>query len=238
MKCEYAKGSNSIAIMQPYFFPYIGYFQLIQAVDLFIIYDDVNYINRGYVNRNSILVNGVAHQITLALSHASQNKPINKIEIDSNANKILKTIEMAYKKSPQFENVFPMLRDVLLTTEKNLAKMLSSSLQVITHYLGLKTKFVLSSTIDKDNTLKSGDKLIEVCRQLGISNYVNSIGGQVLYDKSFFKQRNVDLFFLKTLPFTYKQFNNTFIPNLSIIDLLMFNEKEQLLHALQQYTLI
>lgn len=224
--------------MQPYFFPYIAYFQLICAVDMFVIYDDVNYINKGYINRNSILMNGVAHQITLSLSGASQNKLINQIEMYDNAGKILKTIEMVYKKAPYFNAVFPLLHKILITPEKNLSKILQNSLEIISEYMGLKTNFVLSSGIEKDNTLKGGDKLIEICHKLNMTQYINSIGGQALYDKPTFKQKNIDLFFLKTLPFSYQQFNHVFVPNLSIIDVLMFNEKEQLLRGLQQYELI
>ena len=236
-KCHYREG-KSIAIMQPYFFPYIGYFQLIKAVDVFIIYDDVNYINKGYINRNSILVNRQAHKITLALLGASQNKLINEIEISNNGSKILKTIEMAYKKAPFFNEVFSILNNIFTNKEKNLAKFIGDSLQVITSSLGLSANFLYSSEIEKNNTLTAQYKIIEICKKLGITTYVNAIGGQQLYDLVTFKKHNIDLFFIKSQSQQYKQFKNVFVPNLSIIDILMFNERSHILSMLEQYELL
>src|SRR3990167_1351073 len=233
-KCH-SYGAKSIAIMQPYFFPYIGYFQLLKAVDFFIIYDDVNYINKGYINRNSILVNMQAHKITLALLGASQNKLINEIEIGDNASKILKTIELAYKNAPFFSEVFPILNNIFMNKEKNLAKFIGNSLRVIASSLGLHTNILYSSEIEKNNTLSAQYKIIEICKKLGISIYINAIGGQQLYDPTAFKNQNIDLFFIKSKPQQYKQFKNTFVPDLSMIDIMMFNEKPYILNMLEQY---
>ncbi|MDR6194877.1 WbqC family protein [Siphonobacter sp. SORGH_AS_0500] len=100
----------TLAIMQPYLFPYIGYFQLLNAVDKFVIYDDVAFINRGWINRNSILNNGKAQLFTVPLKEASQNKLIHEISIDTDQkwrDKLLKTIQQNYKKAPHFAAVFP-----------------------------------------------------------------------------------------------------------------------------------
>lgn len=230
--------AKSIAIMQPYFFPYLGYFQLIKAVDVFVIYDDVNYINKGYINRNSILLSGQSHKITLALLGASQNKLINEIKISNNAKKILKKIEMAYKKAPQFNEIFSMLKNILLHEETNLSKFIGYSLQVISNYLELNTKLLFSSEQEKDNALRAQAKILDICKRMEISTYINAIGGRELYDKATFKKQNLDLYFIKTRPQQYKQFSNEFVPNLSIIDVLMFNQKELVIKMLDQYELI
>ncbi|WP_277640152.1 WbqC family protein [Wolinella succinogenes] len=228
----------TIAIMQPYLFPYIGYWQLINAVDTFVIYDDVNYINKGYINRNSILINGKSQQITLELIGASQNKLINEIEVGNNSQKLLKTIEMSYKKAPFFEIVFPIISDILNQKEKNLAKFIGYSLEKISTYLEIDTKFIYSSDIKKDNTLKAQNKILDICKRLNASTYINAIGGQKLYCKAQFQEQNIELYFLKTDIMEYKQFKNDFIPYLSIVDVLMFNRIDEAKIMLSQFTKI
>ena len=169
-----------LAIMQPYFFPYIGYWQLIDAVNVFVIFDDVNFIKKGYINRNSILIGGKFQQITLGLIGASQNKQINEIDIGDNSKKLLKTIEMAYKKAPYFNEIFPILENILNQDEKNLAKFIGYSLQKISTYLNTDTKFIYSSDIEKDNNLKAEDKILDICKTLSVSHYINAIGGKKL----------------------------------------------------------
>ena len=217
-----------IAIMQPYLFPYLGYWQLIASVDTFVIYDNVHYINKGYINRNYILVDAQAHRITLALIAASQNKLINEIEIGNNAPTLLKTIEMAYKRAPYFEEIFPLITSILECPEKNLAKFVSNSIQKISDFLEINTKFIYSSDIEKEKSLTAQEKTIHICKQLGASTYINAINGQKLYDKQWFTERGVELYFVETSFAEYKQFGHPFVPRLSIIDLLMFNSKEEI----------
>lgn len=228
----------TLAIMQPYFFPYIGYWQLIKAVDIFVIYDDVNYINKGYINRNSILVGNKSQKFTLELIGASQNKLINEIEVGSNSKKLLKTIEIAYKKAPYFSDIFPMIEDILNNKEKGLARFIGHSLVQISDYLKLNTKFIYSSDIKKENSLKAQDKIIDICKKLEAIDYINAIGGQELYNKEKFKEQNLNLNFLKTELTEYKQFKNDFIPYLSIIDILMFNRLSEVNQLLRKYELI
>lgn len=227
-----------IAIMQPYFFPYLGYWQLLGAVDKFVIYDDVNYFRKGFINRNSILVNGRSSLITLELKGASQNKKINNIEVGANSGKILKTIEYSYKKSVFFESIFPLILKIINNNEDNLAKYLSYSLDEISSYLELETKIYLSSKINKNNALKGEDKILAICESLGAKVYINSIGGTDLYKKENFFRKDIDLRFLKPEPLSYKQYSKSFIPNLSIIDVLMFNSKEDIKLMLTKYFLI
>mgnify|MGYP002630765850 CR=1 FL=1 len=228
----------TVAIMQPYFSPYIGYWQLINVVDTFVIYDDVNYIKQGYINRNSILIGDKAHRITLEVIGASSNSLINQVIVGSNRKKLLKGIDQAYKKAPEYEKVFPFLQIILENPEKNLAKFIGNSIQEISNYLKLNTKIIYSSTIEKNNSLKAQDKVLSICEQLGASRYINSIGGQDLYSKKDFRIKHVELNFLQTELIDYKQFKNEFVPHLSIIDVMMFNSVDSINKMLNRYKLI
>ena len=230
-----------VAIMQPYIFPYIGYFQLINAVDEFVVYDDVNFIKRGWINRNNILQNSKALLFSIPLIEASQNKQINEIHIFTDSNwkqKLLRSIELSYKKAPFFQKVFLLLEEIILNDETNLSRYLISSLQKISSYLKMSTIFKISSELDKNIDLKGQDKIIDICKNLKATNYTNAIGGLDLYDKSSFENNNIGLNFLKTTNINYSQFGNDFVPYLSIIDVLMFNPLEEIQSMLNQYELI
>ena len=228
----------TVAIMQPYLFPYIGYWQLINAVDTFVIYDDVNFIKQGYINRNSILSNGKSQVITMELIGASSNKLINEIEVGNNRSKLSKTIKQNYVKARYFEVVYPLIENILNQNEKNLGKFIGYSLEQISNYLEINTKFIYSSDIEKDNALKTQDKVLEICNILKADKYINAIGGQELYNKEIFKENGMELNFLKTELVEYKQFKNDFVPYLSIIDVLMFNSKDEIKEMLKRYELI
>lgn len=229
-----------IAIMQPYFLPYIGYFQLINAVDVFVIYDDVNYIKKGWINRNTILVNGKGFLFNIPLQEISQNKIINQISIEENSNwkkNLLKTIALSYKKAPFFAEVFPIVENIILQEEKNLAKFLTYSLREICNFLSISTSIVNSSEIEKNNDLKAQNKIIEICKIKEADSYINAIGGTALYDKGAFKKSGLSLNFIKPKAIIYPQFKNEFIPWLSVIDIMMFNSPEQIKNFLMQYDL-
>lgn len=228
-------------IMQPYLFPYLGYWQMIASADVFVVFDDVNFIKRGWINRNNILLNGQAHLFTLPLEEASQNKLINQIDIthdDKAKQKILKTIESAYKKAPYFNDVFPLISEVMNYQEHNLVKFLWHQFETVFVYLGVDTRLELSSAIQKDNSLKAQDKIIDICRRLGTTHYVNAIGGQNLYDKERFIKENMQLSFIKMNEIVYPQFKNEFVPCLSIIDVLMFNDKDRMRQMLKKFSLV
>lgn len=229
-----------LGIMQPYFFPYIGYWQLINAVDKYVVYDDVNYIKGGWINRNNILLNGSKHLITLPLEDASSFKLINEISITKNAvlkNKLIKTIKSAYLKAPYFETIMPILESLILDNS-NIAMLNYNIILVIKNYLNLDTEILLSSQIKKDNNLKAQDKVIHIAHLLGAKEYINAIGGQELYSKEDFKQENIKLSFLKTNEIKYKQFKNEFVPNLSFIDVLMFNSPQEIKEMLNDFELL
>ena len=230
-----------VGIMQPYFLPYIGYWQLINAVDKYVIYDDVNFIKGGWINRNRILMNNEPKLFNIQMQGASPNKLINQIEILPNnvwKEKLLKTIENCYRKSPYYNEVYPIIEDIIKFDEKNLSKYIENSIMKICEYLDIKTKLITSSTINKNNELKGQDKVIEICKILGASEYYNAIGGQSLYSYGDFENSGIKLSFLQTDKVEYNQFNDDFIANLSIIDVMMFNSVEKIKIMLNEYELI
>ena len=227
----------NVAIMQPYFLPYIGYWQLINAVDIFVMFDDVNFIKKGYINRNVMLGVDQPQRFTLELVGASQNKLINEISVGNNCKKLKRSIEISYRKAPFFDTVFPVLEDILNQDEKNLAKFLAYSLRIISKYLSLDTIFIYSSEIDKDSNLKSQEKIIDICRKRNAVRYINAIGGQDLYQKEMFSQHGIELNYLESEMAEYAQFKDGFIPYLSIIDILMFNDKGDVKNMLNNYSL-
>ena len=228
-----------LGIMQPYFLPYIGYFQLIKAVDKYVIYDDVNFIKRGWINRNNILLNGQSFLFTLNLLEASQNKLINETFVSDDQSKLLKTLHTAYKKAPRFSSVFPIVEKIFGYEDKNLARFVGNSLTQIAGYLQFDTEFIYSSDIkEKNHSLKSQDKILNICTVMGATQYINAIGGMELYSKERFAECDIKLSFLKSQPIEYKQFNNSFVPWLSILDVLMFNSVEETNRLLEQYELI
>jgi len=224
--------------MQPYFLPYIGYFQLMNAVDIFVFYDDVTFIKQGWINRNRILLHGKDFLFTLELKGASSFKKINTIEVGNKRSKLLKTFRIAYKKAPFFNNIEPLLCSIFESTQCNLSQYIIDSHKLITNYLEINTKFLTSSETEKNNLLKGKDKVLELCANLGANSYINSSGGRGLYSKVDFAKANIKLSFLRSQNIGYKQFTNDFIPGLSIIDVMMFNSVETIREMLNWYELV
>ncbi|CDD67911.1 wbnG protein [Eggerthella sp. CAG:368] len=230
-----------LGIMQPYFVPYIGYWQLLAAVDKYVVYDDVNYIKGGWINRNRTLVNGKPAYFNLPIIGASSNKLINEISvnIDSRAiGKCLRGLEASYRKAPYYKDVYPVFEKILTFQEDNLARFLLNSFVVVMDYLSVNTELIMSSDLKKDNSLHAQDKVLHICELLGATEYYNAIGGQELYSFDAFDSKKINLKFLKTDEIAYKQFKNDFCPNLSIIDVLMFNSVEAVKGFLDSYSLI
>jgi hypothetical protein len=213
-----------IGIMQPYFFPYIGYFQLINAVDKFIIYDDVNFINRGWINRNRILINGKESFITIPLHDASQNKLINQIEILNETKwkvKILRSIEQNYKKAPHFSIVFELIYTIINKGYTHISTLNLESIQTVCDYLELNTKIVSSSTHYENKNLSGQSRIIDICQKERANQYINPIGGVELYNRKLFEEKKIRLNFIHPTSVPYPQTVNCFTPYLSIIDILM-----------------
>ena len=232
-----------LAIMQPYVFPYIGYFQLINHVDQFVIYDDVQYINRGWINRNRILVNGQAKYFTLPVKKADRSLPINQRELadefGSQKDSILRQIDTAYNKAPYYADVATLIKECFDFPEKNVALFVANSIRQFCQFLDIDTRFVVSSELQKPSGLKGEDHILEINKILGSTNYINPIGGTELYDHDRFAENGISLQFLETRGIEYPQFPKfEFVPFLSIIDVLMFNDKTKISELLGEFDLI
>lgn len=226
-----------LAVMQPYLFPYIGYFQLIYAADLFLIYDDVAYIKQGYINRNRILSANGATRFTIPVPGASSNKLISELAFSEDVGKILRTIEQSYSKAPHFEEVFPMIRRALELDDRSIASVCQKSFEDIFSYLGLEKQFKKTSELDYDRSASARDRLIALCQQFGADSYINAPGGRKLYAKQDFAEKEIDLKFVDSLSVEYSQGNAEFVPNLSIIDVLMHCSPEEVKRLLSRYEL-
>ena len=231
-----------LAIMQPYLFPYLGYFQLINAVDKFVISDDVNYIKKGWINRNYILINNNANMFTVPLKKASSNKLIKNIELATSEKwkkKFLKTIQFAYEQAPYFEKVYSIIHEVINTPADLIIKWHLKSIYLIKKYLDIETEIIESEAKYQNREMNSQDIIIDICKKEKSSDYINAIGGRKLYDKEYFKNHKINLYFIKTNEdIKYKQFNNKFVPNLSMIDVMMFNSPKKINEMLDNYELI
>jgi hypothetical protein len=232
-----------LAIMQPYFMPYIGYWQLIGAVETFVILDDVTFINKGWINRNRILVQGRPWTFTVPLRHASQNVLIMNLRLAENIDawrgKFLKTVGAAYKKAPRFDAVMVWVEQSVSNPSPWFIDWLRDALLSLSRLLGLNAAFKRSSEILPSDTLKGQDRILALCRHEQTATYINPINGQGIYQREAFQAQGIDLRFLQTDPtLTYRQFGPGFTPHLSIIDVLMFNTPDETSTLLKQYALI
>jgi len=229
-----------LGIMQPYFLPYIGYFQLLNAVDKYVIYDNIQYTKKGWINRNRILQNGKDTFITLPLEKDSDYLDIRERSISQHfdKNKLLNPIKESYRKSPCYIDVIVLVENIINFNDNNLFNFIYHSISQICSYLDIKTEIIVSSGIGIDHSLKGKEKVISICKTIGAKNYINAIGGKELYSVDEFEKENISLRFLKTKPIEYKQFDNEFISNLSILDVLMFNPVETVKKMLGEYSLI
>lgn len=227
-----------LGIMQPYFFPYIGYWQLMNAVDEYVVYDDVTYIKGGWINRNNFLIGGQKKLFTISLSGAGSYTLIKDIEIKDDFSKFRKMIQMNYSKSPYFTFTMSLIDSAISFPERMLGKFLFNTHKLVAEYLDMKTKLRLSSEFEKNEKLTGKDKVIDICKRAGAGEYYNAIGGMELYDKNEFAAQGIGLHFVKPNLVPYKQFKNDFIPGLSIIDVLMFNPKERVKEMLSDFELV
>jgi hypothetical protein len=213
------------AMMQPYFFPYVGYFQLIASVDLFIVYDNIKYTKKGWINRNRILLNGKDVVFSLPLKRDSDCLDIREraLASDFDPGKLVNQLSGAYRRAPYFSQAFPIVEQILRQAERNLYKFLYCSIVRICETIGITTRIRVSSDIAIDHNLKNQDKVVALCKAVDTDAYVNAIGGVELYSKADFQSRGIELKFIRAKPFTYPQFDNEFVPQLSIVDVLMFN---------------
>lgn len=230
----------TIGIMQPYAFPYIGYFQLIASVDRFLLLDDVNYINKGWINRNRLLINKEPQYFVLPISRASQNKTINSLQLvqDNKWKSTLeKTLSMAYGRSKNFTEFFSLFKQILSLETWHLSDFIACSLQTICNYLEIKTEIVTTTAGYFNSNLKGQDRIIDLCEKEHASTYINASGGKTLYESAKFEERGIQLKFINPNLRPYDQ-NGTdsFVPGLSIIDMLMNCPKPLVQKHLNDYT--
>ncbi len=223
--------------MQPYFFPYLGYFQLINEVNRFVVYDNLKYTKKGWINRNQILVDGKAKVFSLPLKKDSNLLLINKrcISKEYSREKLLAKIYGNYSKAPFFSQTFEVIKKIIEYPNNNLFFYILNSLQELCDYLLLSTKIQIASDISIDHSLKGKEKVIAICETLGSNSYVNPISGKNIYDRQSFIKKGIDLKFLCMDQVVYRQFDNRFVPSLSIIDILMFNSRDKVQELLKTH---
>ena len=236
---------KSVAILQPYFLPYFGYFQLIKYVDLVILYDNVQYAKKGWINRNKILRNGKIINISIPLKKGSHKLNINERYLSENwyleKDKILEKIYQSYKNFQNYEDVYMILDSLIKYKELRLDKFLVNSIIKICNYLNIKTKIKLSSDIDSKNyNLRSSDRILNIIKKVNCNKYVNPIGGKILYSKKLFAQNDIKLEFFNST--YYKNNDDTFKRDgknnpLSIVDLLMRQSIENIKTDFEKFSI-
>lgn len=225
--------------MQPYFLPYVGYFQLIDAVDLFILYDSVKYTKKGWINRNRFLQNGSAAVFSIPLRAGSDALEIRERRIADafDRRKLLGQLSAAYRKAPNFDALIPLVREILYFPADNLFEFLRNSVQRVCDYLGLRTRIVASSSVPTEAGLRGQERVIALARAVGGTHYINPPGGVALYEKEVFSQHGLELSFLQPGAVVYSQYGLPFVPNLSILDVMMFNNVPETIRLLTLRTL-
>lgn len=219
---------RTVAIMQPYFLPYIGYWQLMQAADVFVVYDNIEYTKKGWINRNRMLCNGQDRVFTLPLRkdhdslHVCQRYLSDTFEKERG--RLIRQFDSCYRKAPCVSAGMGLLRKCLHYENQNLFNFIFNSIELVKETLGLRAELCISSTLDVDPALRGEDRVLRTCQALGADTYINPIGGQMLYSKSRFQERGINLYFQNVLPYTYEQGGGSFVPHLSIIDVMMFND--------------
>lgn len=229
--------------MQPYLFPYIGYFQLVNAVDKFVIYDDVSFIKQGWINKNKILVNNAAYAFSVPLKNVSSFVHINNTLVDDKMydhwkKKFFRTLEQAYGKAPFFKTVVEGIKTVFENNPTSIARLALSSIDFVCNYLDIKTEIVPTSSVYNNMHLKSENRVIDLCKKENARVYINAAGGIDIYSGDNFLREGIQLYFLQHRKISYHQFNKEFIPFLSIIDVMMFNSSAEISSMLDDFELI
>ncbi|MBI5898396.1 MAG: WbqC family protein [Rhodocyclales bacterium] len=235
--------SATVAIMQPYVFPYLGYFSLVAAADVFVFYDDVNYIPRGWINRNRVLINGLPHTFTMPVANASQNDRILDVRLHAFGrfrDKFFKQMRLAYARAPNFEAGFAYVESVLKGEPALIAQVAIDSVTTLCQQLGIERRFLRSSQVAPEtHGMDKAGRLAAITRALGSTKYVNALGGTALYDKPRFATLGVELSFVSPRLGAYPQGRTAeFTAGLSIIDVLMNNPAGQVARMIGDYELV
>lgn len=205
---------------------------------MLVVYDDVNYIKGGFINRNYILYEGKKKWLTINTKGASQNKIINQVLLDFDRRKIENIVFHAYGKSPYYDKIYPIFMDLINYDECNLSCFVSNSIYQLCKLFKIDTSIVYSSNLDISQHLKGQNRIIEICRHMRADTYINPIGGLNLYSRSDFSYHGITLQFMNKLPFKYTQYTDNFISDLSILDVLMFNDIETVVSSIKTHKLV
>lgn len=229
--------------MQPYLFPYIGYFQLIKAVEHFVVLDDVTFIKRGWINRNRVLAEGEPLIFTVPVSGASSRVEIQRIEVSSPQYgrwraKFLRTLDHNYHAAPHYDETLPLVEEALPPEAPHLIRDAAvESLRVVMRYLEVPFSHTYASDHGRPPGVTGSDRVLHLCRALGATCYYNAPGGKALYDHSRFAEAGIELRFVVPREITYTQSGSEFVPWLSIIDVLMWNRPDAVRAMLDDYVL-
>ena len=219
-----------LSIMQPYFLPYLGYFQLIHASDLFLVYDNIKYTKKSWINRNRFMRNASDVVFSLPLRSASDYASIVERELAPNFDrkKLIRQFEGAYAKAPQFKSAMPLVTEVVAFPDDNLFRYILHSLQMVCQYLDIDTPFRISSEATVSQDERGSEKVQALCRHFGADTYLNLPGGRELYHKDDFRNQGLKLQFIEMVDVAYPQAAGEFVPKLSVIDVLMNVDKGEI----------
>ena len=236
-----ADKKDRIAIMQPYFFPYIGYWQLIHAVDLYVVADNVHYIKHGWINRNRILGEGGQPQyFGIEVSHASCNRLISetkRVVSRKQAEYLCRVLKFYYGHAPYYSEAMEVIRPILLDEEPDLTHYLVRGLRAVANYLGITTEIRLLSEVSARWDCMAPEVIRRTCEHFGITDYINPSGaGMDYYDKDAFREMGISLQFLRrNEDIRYQQRCDEFVPDLSIIDVMMYCSRDEIHDMLDRY---
>lgn len=235
-------GRNRIAIMQPYFLPYLGYWQLMGYVDRFVVYDDIQFTKKGWIHRNRYLNNGSDQMFTLPLKKGSDFLDVAERRLSDSwgdeRRKLKRKIEGAYNKKLKFHEAMPIFEACIECQESNLFEFIFGSIKTVSRVLDINTELLVSSELGNSKHLKGQERVLEICKTLGATEYVNPIGGYGLYNQKAFSEQGVDLKFHKIGDVHYDQAQKHYIQNLSVLDMLMFVGVEGVKSELDNFELI
>lgn len=233
----------NVVIMQPYFFPYLGYFNLLHSSDLFILLDDVQFIRRGWINRNRIQLVEAPLSFTVPVAKASRDTPINRTLISPDhfagfADKFAKQLKAAYGTAPFYKDVATLVEKTLGGPHDTVAQLAERSIREVMDYVGLKRNIRLASALEPEASgkhLKGEERLIHIARAVGASHYNNPPGGRELYSSDAFAAAGIALRFVRPHLPPYDR-PAPFIPGLSILDALMYIPPEEITGMMAQYS--
>jgi len=211
---------SKLAILQPSYIPWIGYFEQIVNVDIFVFYDDVQYTKNDWRNRNKIKTLDGSSWLSIPIK-SSTSKKINEVLIDDTKNwqtKHLKSLKQYYSKSKYFEDIYPLLEKNINSDINSISTLSIDIIKDIVKYLKIDTKFYLSSDLDIGGD--KNNRLINICKHFNASSYYTGLAAKDYIDEELFKKNNIELVYQEYKHPSYEQLHGDFLPYLSIIDLL------------------